>query len=274
MPISVRAPAVSRSPARTSSKTDSGSPASSDTRSRSDAVKSSSPAMAAAVTLATSAAQPARSASRSITSSRMRVESTSMTISRSARRCRPPRWTATSMPCSTAARARSSRSSPGSPPDTSSSMQVTGCRASLPMRSMLAPLAAIRPAMAVMAAGASGLPSRVTCSCPLRGAGSPEPIVNSASRPRSPASAWTASKMAFRSGCSSQPSSTPSTSRPRITTCSTSSTDSGCPASAPNSLEVTPGRSRPVSVMSSEVRGVFIAGARLPEPPLDQGSSR
>ena len=71
--------------------------------------------MAAAVTLATSAAQPARSASRSITSSWMRVESTSMTISRSARRCSPPRWTATSMPCSTAARARSSRSMAGSP---------------------------------------------------------------------------------------------------------------------------------------------------------------
>ena len=47
-------------------------------------------------------------------------------------------------------------------------MQVTGCRASLPIRSMFAPLAAIRPAMAVMAAGVSGLPSRVTCSRPPR----------------------------------------------------------------------------------------------------------
>ena len=54
--------------------------------------------MAAAVTFATSAAHPARAASRSITSSLIRVESTSITISRSARRCSPPRWTATSTP--------------------------------------------------------------------------------------------------------------------------------------------------------------------------------
>ena len=200
----------------------------------------------------------------------MRVESTSITISRSARRCSPPRWTATSIPCSTAARARSSRSIAGSPPETSISMHVTGCCASLPIRSMFAPLAAIRPAMAVMAAGASGLPSRVTCSRPARPAGSPaaaEPVVISASRPRSPASALTAVWMPVRSGGASQPSSTPSTSRPRITTCSTSRTMSGCVARMANSLEVTPGRSRPVSVMSREIRGVFIAGARLPQRP-------
>ena len=136
----------------------------------------------------------------------MRVESTSITISRSARRCSPPRWTATSMPCSTATRARSARSIAGSPPQTSISMHVTGCWASLPIRSMFAPLAAIRPAMAVMAAGASGLPSRVTCSRPPRAAGSPatpeaaEPVVISASRPRSPASALTAAWMPVRSG--------------------------------------------------------------------------
>jgi hypothetical protein len=46
-------------------------------------------------------AAPARAASRSITSSCMRVESTSITSSRSARRCSPPRLTATSIPCST-----------------------------------------------------------------------------------------------------------------------------------------------------------------------------
>ena len=227
--------------------------------------------MAAAVTFATSSTQPARAASRSITSSWMRVESTSITISRSARRCSPPRWTATSTPCSTAARARSARSIAGSAPETSISMQVTGCRASLPIRSMFAPLAAIRPAMAVMAAGASGLPSRVTCSRPPWAAGSPaspeaaEPVVISASRPRSPASALTAAWMPVRSGGESQPSSTPSTSRPRITTCSTSRTLSGCPPKMANSLEVTPGRSRPVRVMSSEVRGVFIAGVRVPD---------
>ena len=53
-------------------------------------------------------------------------------------------------------------------------MQVTGCCASLAIRSMFAPLAAIRPAMAVMAAGASGLPSRVTRSRPPRAADSPQ----------------------------------------------------------------------------------------------------
>ena len=47
--------------------------------------------MAAAVTFATSSAQPARTASRSITSSWIRVESTSITISRIARRCSPAR---------------------------------------------------------------------------------------------------------------------------------------------------------------------------------------
>ena len=155
--------------------------------------------MAASVTLATSSAQPARAASRSITSSWMRVESTSITISRMARRCRPPRWTATSTPCSAAARARSARSAAGFPPETSISMQVTGRCASLPIRSMLAPLAAIRPAMAVIAAGASGLPSTVTCSRPRRAdsaeddeePGRSEPAVISASRPRSAASALT-----------------------------------------------------------------------------------
>jgi hypothetical protein len=47
-------------------------------------------------------------------------------------------------------------------------MQVTGRCASRLIRSMLAPLAAISPAMTVIAAGASGLPSRVTCSRPPR----------------------------------------------------------------------------------------------------------
>ena len=256
MPIRVRAPAVSRSSPRTSSRTPSSSPASSPTRSRSDAAKSSSPRMAAVVTLATSSAQPARAASRSMTSSRIRVESTSITISRSARRCSPPRWTATSMPWVTATRARSSRSRTGSPPEISISMQVTGRRASRPIRSMLAPLAAIRPAMAVIAAGVSGLPSTVTCSRPPPAGTSPEPVVISAARPRSAASAVTAEKIPVRSGGPSHSSSTPRTSLPRITTCSMSSTDSGCRARTANSREVTPGRSGPVRVMSSVVRGV------------------
>jgi hypothetical protein len=64
------------------------------------------------------------------------------------------------------------------------------------MRSMLAPRAAICPAMAETAAGASGLPSSVTCSTPPRETGSTEegqePVVISASRPRSAASPLTA----------------------------------------------------------------------------------
>ena len=53
---------------------------------------------------------------------------------------------------------------------------------------MFAPLAVIRQAMTVIAAGVSGLPSTVTCSRPGRaGEGAPRPaqaVVISASRPR------------------------------------------------------------------------------------------
>ena len=153
--------------------------------------------MADSVTLATSAAQPARSASRSMTSSWIRVESTSITISRIARRSRPARWTATSTPLSTATWARVLRSDTGSAPDTSSSTQVTGSLASLVMRSMLAPSAAIPPATAATALGWSGLPSTVTCSRPrtraepARAGDSAEPVVISASRPKSAARSLT-----------------------------------------------------------------------------------
>ena len=100
------------------------------------------------------------------------VESTSITTRRMARRCRPPRCTATSTPRSTDSRARSARSTAGSAPEMSNSMQVTGRCASREIRSMFAPLAAIRPAMAAIAAGASGLPSTVTCRLPRPRAGS------------------------------------------------------------------------------------------------------
>ena len=245
----MRAPGASRSSCLTSSSTDSSSPASMATRSRSEAAKSSSPRMAASVILAICAAQPARAASRSITSPAISVESTSMTTSRIARRCSPPRCTATSTPCWVASRASSSRSGCGSAPDTSNSMQVTGWSASRSIRSMFAPLAAIRPAMAATAAGLSGRPITVTCSWPRCRAGSPEPIVISASSPRSAASARTARCTPVRSGSSAQASRAPRTSLPRITTCSMSSTRSGCAASAVNRRDVTPGRSRPVRVM-------------------------
>lgn len=125
------------------------------------------------------------------------VESTSITISRIARRCRPARCTATSTPLSTATRASAFRSDPGSAPETSISTQVTGSLASLVIRSMLAPLAAIRLATAATPSASSGLPSTVTCSLPLpcleraRDRGSADPVVTSASSPRSAASSVT-----------------------------------------------------------------------------------
>ena len=153
--------------------------------------------MADSVTLATSSAQPARSASRSMTSSWISVESTSITISRIARRCRPARCTATSTPLSPATWASACRSEPGSAPEMSSSTQVTGSLASRVIRSMLAPLAAILPATAATPSGSRGLPSTVTCSLPLtllddaRDGASAEPVVISASSPRSLASSVT-----------------------------------------------------------------------------------
>src|ERR1700733_575092 len=70
--------------------------------------------------------------------------------------------------------------------------------------------------------------------------------------------------MAVRSGASPQDSSTPSTRRPRITTCSTSSTLSSCAARTENSREVTPGRSRPVTVTSSVIWFVLMTVPNLP----------
>ena len=72
--------------ARTRSTASTGSPSSRRTRARRDCSKSSSPAIAAAVTRATSASQPASAASISMTSPCTRVESTSMTTRRFARR--------------------------------------------------------------------------------------------------------------------------------------------------------------------------------------------
>ena len=63
---------------------------------------------------------------------------------------------------------------------------------------MLAPFAAIRPATAATPSGSSGLPSTVTCTLPpallepARDGRSADPVVISASRPRSPASSVTA----------------------------------------------------------------------------------
>ncbi len=240
-------------------------PASSATRSRSDCANSTSPRMAAAVSSATASAQPASAARSSMASSWSSVESTSIMISRMARRCRPPRWTATSTPSSAASWASVARSMTGSAPETSNSMQVTGWWASRPIRSMLAPLAAIRPAMAATTAGASGRPSTVTCMVPRRRGGrSTDPVVISTSMPRSAASPVTWRWMAVRSGVSRQESRTPRMSRPRITTCSTSTTLRSYADRAENRREVTPGRSRPVSVTSRVVCGCAIASLTVP----------
>src|SRR5215469_17278990 len=70
--------------------------------------------------------------------------------------------------------------------------------------------------------------------------------------------------MAVRSGGESLEVSTPSTSLPLMTTCSMSTTLSGNPARTPKRREVTPGRSRPVKVISNVVRSRFIACPRYP----------
>src|SRR5262249_46705511 len=82
--------------------------------------------------------------------------------------------------------------------------------------------------------------------------------------PRSSARSVTCLWTAVRSSAAGQASSTPSTRWPRITTCSTSSTVSSCAESPEKSLEVTPGRSRPVSVTSRVVGGRDIALTTLP----------
>src|SRR5262249_48315190 len=105
---------------------------------------------------------------------------------------------------------------------------------------------AIWPAIAATALGSGGLPTTVTCSRPRRRGGSPQPVVISASMSRSAARARTLRWIPVRSGSPSLASSTPRTSRPRITTCSMSATVSSWVARPENSRQVTPGRARPV----------------------------
>ena len=79
-----------------------------------------------------------------------------MTTRRLARRISPDGWTARSMPCARASAARSTRKTAGSAPETSSSTEVTGYDASRTIRSMFAPTAAMRRAIAATGAGRSG----------------------------------------------------------------------------------------------------------------------
>jgi len=82
--------------------------------------------MAAAVMSSTSASRPVCSASISITSPVISVESTSNTMSRLDLRASPARWTATSTPVLPATSATARRSSSSSGAVTVSSSPVTG----------------------------------------------------------------------------------------------------------------------------------------------------
>ena len=88
--MSPTAPGVGRTSASTCAKTDSGTPRRVATRSRSESAKSSSPRIARAVTAATFARVPARSAMSSMTSCSISVESASMTSSPGPSRARIP----------------------------------------------------------------------------------------------------------------------------------------------------------------------------------------
>src|SRR3954470_2184684 len=118
------------------------------------------------------------------------------------------------------------------------------------MRSMLAPLSAIRPATAAICAALSGEPMTVTCERPPRRAWlSPVPRSISTLISRSLAVASTASRSRFQSR--GMVTSTPRMSLRRSTICSMSTTSTPARESVVKIVDVTPGRSLPVSVMSS-----------------------
>ena len=114
---------------------------------------------------------------------------------------------------------------------------------------MFAPVSAIRPAIAATAAGRSGMPSTVTwLTPPGRSRLSPVPRSTSTCMSRSAATRSTADRSAFQSrGTVTR---TPRTSRRRSTICSMSRTWTPKAASVENIIEVTPGRSLPVTVIS------------------------
>ena len=115
---------------------------------------------------------------------------------------------------------------------------------------MLAPLSAIRPAIAAIADALSGVPMIVTCDRPPRRALlSPVPRSISTFIPRSRAVASTASRSFFQSR--GMVTSTPRISRRRSTICSMSTTSTPARERVAKTADVTPGRSLPLSVMSS-----------------------
>ncbi|CAL2062013.1 exported protein of unknown function [Streptomyces murinus] len=267
MRIRVRAPGVSRISLRTFSTTEASRPASRATRACSDCSKSSSPRIAAAVTSATLSSQPAWAAKSSMTSSWIRVESTSMTTRRCARRCRPAETTAMSTPSAPASEASAVRRGSVSTPETANSTAVTGYLASRKIRSMLPPAFAIRAAMAAVDSAVSGWPRTVTRERPRpRGRLSPWPEMISACifidsaqlctvarrSPSMPAGGWLTSAHRTR--------------RPRVTTCSMSTTSTEYAARVSKSPAVMPGRSLP-KILTRRVGTSGVCAAVMVSPP-------
>ena len=247
---------------------------SSATRARSDSAKSSSPAIARSVIAATSLgdAGPLRPARRSPRPgsawSRRRARPAAWRAGaarparrRCPRRCpRPP--------------ARASRAAPrGSPVRTIISIALAGSVDSWVTDSMLSPMSAMRCATWLSAPGRSGRPSTMTW---LRGAARwrcRSGCVGAVGdrRPRTPCrareAAWV-TELRSAPGSPRRSNSTARISRSRITTCSTSRMSTSCAASAEKNAAVTPGRSRPVIVASTDV-GCMEAG-----PPTSRTSRR
>jgi hypothetical protein len=111
---------------------------------------------------ATCSPQPASAASTSMNSPWTSVESTSITMSRLPRRCRPAFSTAMSTPVSVAAAVSAVRSGPDLAPETISSRLVTGWSDSREMESMLPPISAMAVATPPTAPARSGRPSMIT----------------------------------------------------------------------------------------------------------------
>ncbi len=211
-----------------------------------------------------------------MTSCWISVESTSMTISRMARRCRPARCTATSTPLSAATLASAVAQRPrlgpgdvqldaghrvarqaGDPVDVGAAGgDPAGHRGHALRQQRAAEHGDVQPAVEAGRARRLRRPGGdLRLQAQLVGEREDRGVDLGEVRRRP-----------------SQASSTPRTRRPLIVTCSMSATLSGKPARVPKSREVTPGRSRPVSVIRSVVRGRFISPSRyrLPRRQCDE----
>jgi hypothetical protein len=129
------------------------------------------------------------------------------------------------MPSFAASGARAVRSGSVSTPDTANSTAVTGYLASRKIRSMLPPVFVIRAAIAAVASAVSGCPSTVTRERPSpRGRLSPRPEMISACIFIDSAQLWTVARRSPSSPLGGSVTSAHSTIRPRVTTCSMSTT--------------------------------------------------